>query len=199
MTTSPGTPYLSGWLKRTLDIVGSTIALVLFAPLMLCISALIKLDSPGPVMFVNQRIGAHRRVFKMYKFRTMRLDVEHRAAGPAFSLRDDARITRVGLFLRKTSIDELPNLLNVLKGDMSLVGPRPALPYEVAHYSGDQARRLDLKPGITGFWQVLARRSMPFDEAVRLDLRYATEASFATDLRLLLKTIVMIFRAEAAD
>jgi lipopolysaccharide/colanic/teichoic acid biosynthesis glycosyltransferase len=193
--------------KRVLDITGSTAFLIAFSPVFLYVSALVKLTSKGPVFFRQQRVGEAGRPFMMLKFRTMHLNADPRihqqyyekfiqaseAPEPAkdvvFKIVDDPRVTSVGHFLRKSSLDEFPQFWNVLKGDMSLVGPRPPLQYEVARYKPWHRRRvLEAKPGITGLWQVTGRSRTTFDEMVRLDLRYARNNSVLTDLKILLAT-----------
>jgi lipopolysaccharide/colanic/teichoic acid biosynthesis glycosyltransferase len=193
--------------KRALDIAGSSALLIAFSPAFLCLSALVKLTSPGPVFFRQQRVGEAGQPFTMLKFRTMQVNADPRihqqyveefiqsgatsepAKNVVFKIVNDPRVTAVGQFLRKSSLDEFPQFWNVLKGDMSLVGPRPPLPYEVAHYKCWHRRRvLEAKPGITGLWQVTGRSRTTFDEMVRLDLRYAKNYSVWTDLKILLKT-----------
>ncbi len=193
--------------KRVLDIAGSLTLLALFAPVLLVIAALVKFTSKGPVLFRQVRVGQHGRPFTMLKFRTMGMNADpaiHQqyvtqfiqagaAAEPAtasvFKIVDDPRVTRIGRFLRRSSLDELPQFLNVLRGEMSLVGPRPPLPYEVARYKRWHRKRLgEAKPGITGLWQVTGRSRTTFDEMVRLDLRYARSYSLWTDLKILLAT-----------
>jgi lipopolysaccharide/colanic/teichoic acid biosynthesis glycosyltransferase len=197
-------------LKRTLDVVISAFALVLLSPLMAAIAVLIKLDSPGPVLFRQLRMGQRERKFTIYKFRTMVRDAEERKASVAhlnkharnggdprmFKIPGDPRTTRVGSFLRRYSLDELPQLINVLRGDMSLVGPRPLILGEYYYVDDWGRRRLDLKPGITGLWQVLGRDSIPFDEMIKLDYRYVTTWSLWGDLWLLLRTIPILSRGE---
>jgi len=197
-------------IKRAMDIAGSALMLVLFAPLLLIIAAMVKATSKGPVLFRQYRVGQYGRRFTFLKFRSMRVGNDpsvHREyvtkliAGEAgripastngtgvYKLANDNRITRIGMFLRKTSLDELPQFLNVLKGDMSLVGPRPPIPYELAAYQTWHRRRvLEVKPGITGLWQVTGRSQVKFDDMVRLDLRYATSWSPWLDLKILLRT-----------
>ena len=198
---------LSDWIKRALDIFASVTLLVALAPLLLVVAAVVRLTSPGPILFRQVRVGKIGKLFKMLKFRTMYAHVEdssHRefvtrfikesglevpAPNKLFKLSNDPRITPVGRILRKTSIDELPQLWNVLIGEMSLVGPRPPIPYELRHYAPWHRRRvLEAKPGITGLWQVTGRSSTTFDEMVRLDLRYARTRSLWADLRILLRT-----------
>jgi lipopolysaccharide/colanic/teichoic acid biosynthesis glycosyltransferase len=195
-------------IKRALDVVTSAALLTILSPLLLVVAALVRLTSPGPVLFRQCRLGRMGRPFKMLKFRTMYINAgenphyefvtrfikesgrsETSESGQLFKLTNDSRITPVGRILRKTSIDELPQLWNVLVGDMSLVGPRPPLPYELEHYSPWHRRRvLEAQPGITGLWQVMGRSRTTFDEMVRLDLRYAKTRSFWTDLWILLRT-----------
>ena len=193
-------------LKRMLDILGSVSLLAVLSPLLLTVAAAVKLTSKGPVLFRQERVGEGMKPFRMLKFRTMRPDAGHAvhqayvtqfikggqdsAAAPGvFKLTNDTRITPIGHLLRKTSLDELPQLWNVVLGDMSLVGPRPPLKYEVDQYKGWHLRRvLDAKPGVTGLWQVTGRSRTTFDEMVRLDLRYARTYSLWTDLKILLAT-----------
>jgi len=184
--------------KRAMDVAGAAVGLTLLSPLFLLIALLIKLDSPGPVFFVQERVGLHGRRFRMYKFRSMVADAERRlsevahlneTSGPVFKVRDDPRVTRVGRFLRRTSLDELPQLWNVLRGEMSLVGPRPPLPREVEAYGPRERRRLMVKPGITCLWQVNGRHRIPFDRWVELDLEYIERWSLWLDLKILARTI----------
>ena len=199
---------VSDWIKRAVDVVVSAALLVALAPLLAVAALMVRLTSPGPVLFKQRRLGKMGAPFRMLKFRTMYINAgenphqqfvtgfikqsgREQAAGQGqiFKLTNDPRITPVGRFLRKTSIDELPQLWNVLVGEMSLVGPRPPLPYEVEHYAPWHLRRvLEAKPGITGLWQVTGRSRTTFDEMVRLDLRYARTRSLWTDLRILLRT-----------
>ena len=199
-------------LKRTLDLVVAVLGLVVLAPLFLVIAVLIKRDSPGPVFFGQVRMGAGDKPFRMYKFRTMVADADGRRGELAhinvhavnggdtrmFKAKDDPRVTRVGRLLRRYSLDELPQLINVVKGDMSLVGPRP-LPLEEDRHVGDWGRkRLDLRPGITGLWQVLGRSDISFEEMVKLDYLYVTTWSLGSDLRLLAQTLPIVFRMRGA-
>jgi lipopolysaccharide/colanic/teichoic acid biosynthesis glycosyltransferase len=189
--------------KRALDFGLAAGGLVLTAPFWAVIALLIRRDSPGPVLFRTTRVGRAGRPFTMYKFRTMHVDAEAQLASLAdrnlggpymIKIPDDPRVTRLGRILRRTSLDELPQLLNVLRGEMSLVGPRPQAPNEVALYTPHQRRRLAVLPGITGLWQVTARHSPSFDEWVRLDLAYIDGWSLGLDLRILVRTIGEIFR-----
>jgi exopolysaccharide biosynthesis polyprenyl glycosylphosphotransferase len=193
--------------KRVSDLALTILALPLLVPTFAAIALAIKLDSPGPVFFRQPRAGRKGRIFRIYKFRTMCVDAESRRgalldrnemSGPLFKIKDDPRITRVGNFLRKTSLDELPQLINVLKGEMSLVGPRPFVVYEDELITGWARRRLDLTPGITGLWQVMGRNDMPFEEMVKLDHLYATRWSLLWDLKILLKTIPTVLRRRGA-
>jgi exopolysaccharide biosynthesis polyprenyl glycosylphosphotransferase len=194
--------------KRALDIVGAAIGLILLAPLFLLIAVLIKADSPGPVFFSQTRVGENGRVFRCWKLRSMFIDAEARKAelmaknemdgGTTFKMKRDPRITRVGRFIRKASIDELPQLLNVLLGDMSLVGPRPPVPSEVAEYSPRARQRLAVKPGITCIWQVSGRSDIPFEQQVELDIEYISKRSLMLDIRLLLSTVPAVLLARGA-
>jgi exopolysaccharide biosynthesis polyprenyl glycosylphosphotransferase len=193
--------------KRALDITVAATLLVLAAPLMLLIALAIKLDSPGPVIFRQRRVGKDGRLFTFYKFRGMVADAEarlHEVAhlnevnGPIFKSRRDPRVTRVGRVLRRTSLDELPQLWNVLRGDMSLVGPRPPLPSEVAQYEPWQRDRLLAQGGITGLWQVSGRNLLGFEDMVRLDLEYITRWSLWLDLCILLRTVLVVLTARGA-
>ena len=187
-------------LRRAQDIVFSLLALILLAPLALLISLAIVLDSPGDgAIFRQRRVGRDGKLFWLYKFRTMCPDAEeqlnellsqNQMDGPVFKIKDDPRITRVGRFLRKTSLDELPQLLNVLQGDMSIVGPRPALPREVELYSDYQRQRLYVTPGLSCYWQIAPHRNeMSFDEWVALDMKYIQERSFWVDWKIIFLTV----------
>ena len=210
----------SGAMKRAMDIVGSVIALIVLAPMFLLISAVVKATSKGPVFFCQKRLGQHGEPFTFVKFRSMHVGndasahkeyVKQLISGKAkrhqcngngegvFKLTKDSRITRVGALLRKTSLDELPQFYNVLKGEMSLVGPRPPIPYEVESYDVWHRRRLlEVKPGITGLWQVSGRSRVKFDDMVRLDLRYARTWSPWADIKILLRTPGAVFLGEGA-
>ena len=206
--------------KQGVDVAGSALALILCAPLFLVIALAIKTTSRGPVLFRQRRVGQYGRCFTFLKFRSMHTDndhsvhkeyvtkliagqVDHTSSGGScngvYKLTNDRRVTGVGKFLRRTSLDELPQLINVLKGDMSLVGPRPAIPYELAAYQTWHRRRvLQVKPGITGLWQVSGRSSVKFDEMVRLDLRYATSWSPRLDFLILMRTPRAVIRGTGA-
>ncbi len=200
------TKIISG-LKRPLDVIVASIALMLFAPIMLITALLIKWTSPGPILFKQTRVGKWGEEFQCYKFRSMYIDAEKRKAelmalneadGPVFKMKNDPRITSVGRYIRKLSIDELPQLFNVLKGEMSLVGPRPAVPKEVAQYEYDQLRRLDAIPGITGLQQVSGRSNLDFKRWIELDLEYIAQQSLLKDIEILLKTIPAVLFSKGA-
>ncbi len=196
-------------IKRAFDLGVSALALIVLAPVILVIAAAITITSPGPVLFRQTRIGLHGRRFTLYKFRSMVPDAEARRAalesfnelrGPVFKMRDDPRITPVGWFLRRTSLDELPQLMNVLKGDMSLVGPRPPVPEEVAQYQQWQRRRLSMKPGLTGLWQVSGRSEIKdFNARLALDLQYIDNWSLTLDLQICVKTIPIVLLGRGAS
>ncbi len=193
--------------KRLIDLVVSFSVLLVSLPILAIAAAAIKLESHGPVLFRQVRVGYNGRLFTLYKFRTMVENAEqlkqdlmglNELTGPVFKIRNDPRITRVGRFLRKTSIDELPQLLNVLKGEMSLVGPRPPLPSEVGQYNLGDRRRLSMRPGITGIWQVSGRNSVPFDQWMAMDKEYIDNWSLWLDIKLLMKTIPAVLTGEGA-
>lgn len=196
------------FIKRLMDILISVLALVFFSPLMLLVAILIKLTSKGPVLFKQTRSGLKGRKFTLYKFRSMVTDAEHlqkqlfernEMDGPVFKIKKDPRITRVGHILRKTSIDELPQFINVLKGDMSIVGPRPPLVKEVEKYEIWQRRRLSLKPGITCIWQVSGRNKIGFDEWMRMDMEYIDNWSLVLDLKILVRTFFVVLVGYGAE
>jgi len=203
--------YAKEWqlfIKRTIDIVISSLSLLLFSPLMLIVAILIKLTSRGPVLFRQKRVGLKGRKFTLYKFRSMVVDAEDRKKdllaknemeGPVFKIKRDPRITRLGYFLRKTSIDELPQFINVLKGNMSIVGPRPPLVSEVDEYEIWQRRRLSLKPGITCLWQVKGRNKLSFDQWMKLDLEYIDKWSLWLDIKILLRTFFVVLIGYGAE
>lgn len=201
---------IRGWnlaLKRAIDILVSSLGLVLLSPLMLLIAALIKLTSPGPVLFAQMRAGRGGRPFTFYKFRSMKEGAEeekeslaslNEAKGPFFKIRHDPRLTPLGKILRRTSLDELPQLYNVLRGEMSLVGPRPPLPSEVGWYQEWHRKRLEVSPGMTGLWQVSGRSELTFDEMVMLDIFYIENWSLGLDLRILVRTIPVVILSRGA-
>ena len=194
--------------KRLMDIVLSAVGMLLLSPVYLAIAVAVKLSSPGPVFFVQTRVGRYGRYFKFYKFRSMRQDAEAQKAalmsqneskdGVIFKMKDDPRITKVGRFLRRTSLDELPQLWNVFIGDMSLVGPRPPVPSEVLEYTLEDRKRLDVIPGITCLWQIKGRSEIPFNEQVRLDKEYILAPSVWKDIVILFKTIPAILGGKGA-
>jgi exopolysaccharide biosynthesis polyprenyl glycosylphosphotransferase len=194
--------------KRLFDIVASFSALVLLSPLLLVFGAIIRFTSRGPVLFRQQRVGRHAKAFHMLKFRSMvvnaeelkaKLMAQNEQSGPVFKMKRDPRITRVGRFIRKYSIDELPQLLNVLRGEMSIVGPRPAVPSEVARYDAWQRRRLSVRPGLTCVWQVSGRNEISFEEWMYLDMQYIDHWSFAQDFQLILKTLPVVVTGRGAS
>jgi exopolysaccharide biosynthesis polyprenyl glycosylphosphotransferase len=195
-------------LKRTLDIVLSATALWVLMPLLLTVAVLIKLTSKGPVFFRQVRVGLHGRTFRMLKFRSMVVDAEERKealaaqnemTGPVFKMKNDPRVTRIGRFIRKYSIDELPQLINVLRGDMTIVGPRPPVPSEVAKYKPWQRRRLSVRPGLTCIWQVSGRNQITFDEWMYLDMRYIDHWTLLEDLRLIFRTVPVVLTGRGAS
>lgn len=195
------------FIKRAVDILISLLGIILLSPLFLIVAIIIKLDSRGNAIFRQIRIGKDGRPFVFYKFRTMKHGAEklkdhlqHLSdiKGPAFKIKKDPRITRVGRFLRKSSIDELPQLFNVLKGDMTLVGPRPPLPEEVKKYGRREKRRLKVKPGLTGLWQVSGRNDISFLEWMELDLYYIEHRSIVLDLKILIRTIPAVLSGKGA-
>lgn len=196
------------FLKRVFDIVASLLFLLTFLPLFLLLALLIKLEDGGPVLFTQKRVGRFGSEFKMWKFRSMCVGAEAKiqklltknqhADGVTFKIKDDPRITRIGKWLRKFSLDELPQFFNVLIGDMSLVGPRPPVPREVALYTMQDRRRLLVKPGITCFWQIGGRSEIDFSGQVQLDVRYIESQSFWLDLKILLKTVPAVLFGKGA-
>lgn len=194
--------------KRIMDICGALIGLICLSWLFLIVAILIKLEDPkGPVFFKQVRVGKDGKEFYMYKFRSMVTNAEellesllhlNETTGAMFKMKNDPRVTKIGRFIRKTSIDELPQLWNVLKGDMSLVGPRPPLPREVAQYTEYDKQRLLVTPGCTGLWQVSGRSSVGFKEMVELDLKYIESRNFWFDLKIIMKTILIILKPNDA-
>ncbi len=195
------------YVKRIFDLVVGLVALLLTWPIMLFTAVAIKLDSPGPLIFHQTRVGKWGEHFTCFKFRSMYIDAEERkkelmalneADGPVFKMKHDPRVTRVGRIIRKLSIDELPQIFNVLKGDMSLVGPRPPVPKEVAEYTFDEHRRLDAVPGITGLQQVSGRSDLDFERWVAFDVEYIEKQSFWYDVKILLQTIPAVLLGKGA-
>jgi exopolysaccharide biosynthesis polyprenyl glycosylphosphotransferase len=203
----PGLDNTQRTLKRVLDVTVSVVGLVLLLPLFLAVAIAVRLDSPGPVLFRQKRVGADEKVFVCYMFRSMQSDAEVRQTvledlneveGPAFKIRDDPRVTRVGRFLRRWSIDESPQLVNVLKGEMSLVGPRPLPVRDFLRMEESHKGRLGAVPGMTGYWQIRGRSDLSFEEMVRLDLYYIENWSLSFDLKIILKTLGAVLRREGA-
>ena len=190
-------------MKRLFDIVAATCGIIVLSPLMIIIAVLIKAEDHGPIFYKQVRVGENGKTFKMYKFRSMfvnadkmldKLKEQNDVDGPMFKMKDDPRVTKIGHFIRKHSLDELPQFLNVLKGDMSLVGPRPPLPSEVAEYSEYDKQRLLVIPGCTGLWQVTERNEVGFNEMVQLDIQYIKRASFMFDLWIIWKTVEIVIK-----
>lgn len=194
--------------KRTIDILGSLAGLILLSPLFAIMAILIKWEDPsGPVFFYQTRVGKNERLFRMYKLRSMYTDAEERLkdlldkneiSGAMFKMRNDPRVTKVGRFIRKTSIDELPQLINVLRGEMSLVGPRPPLTREVAEYTHHDKKRLAVTPGCTGLWQVSGRNNLSFKEMVDLDITYIENRCIVLDMKIILRTVKAMFGSKDA-
>jgi exopolysaccharide biosynthesis polyprenyl glycosylphosphotransferase len=194
--------------KETVDRAGSFLLILLLLPLFLFLSLLVKITSKGPVFFVQERVGLHKRRFRIYKFRTMvhnaeqlreSLECMNELSGPVFKIKDDPRCTFVGRLLRKTSLDELPQLINVLKGEMSFVGPRPPLPSEIVKYEPWHYRRLSMKPGISGLWQVSGRNELDFDQWMKLDLKYIDSWSLKLDFIIILRTLPAVLLGRGAS
>ena len=190
------------FIKRVFDIIASFCGLIILSPMLLIVSLAIKVDSKGPVFFKQKRVGKNGELFEMYKFRSMvvnaeelkeNLEEQNEMSGPMFKIKDDPRITKVGKFIRKTSIDELPQLWNVLKGDMSLVGPRPSLPKEVEQFDNWMFKRLSVRPGLTCYWQVSGRNNIDFEDWMKLDVKYVEERNLWIDIKLIFKTVFVLF------
>lgn len=195
------------FIKRMIDIVGSVLGLVVFFPILVLVTVAIKLEDGGSVFFSQIRVGEKGKPFLMFKIRSMCLDAEERLAeiqdqnevdGPMFKIKKDPRVTKVGKFIRRTSLDELPQLLNVLQGRMSLVGPRPPLPNEVTEYNVYEMQRLLVKPGCSGLWQISGRSNLHFDDMVKLDLEYIEKRSTFFDMWIIMKTFFVIFKKKGA-
>lgn len=193
--------------KRVLDVLLASLGLVATIPIWLVIIVAIKLDSPGPAFFVQERVGRYGRRFRFYKFRSMQVDAEHKlsdlrhrneADGPVFKMRRDPRVSRVGYFLRRSSLDELPQLVHVLKGEMSIVGPRPPVPSEVERYRPEDMVRLSVRPGLTCLWQVRGRSDLGFDKWMEYDREYVRDLSLLTDVRILLRTVSAVISCRGA-
>ena len=189
-------------IKRLIDIICSFVGILVLSPLFIIIAIIIKFTSKGPVFFSQKRVGRNGKEFDMYKFRSMvvnaeelkeKLAAQNEMSGPMFKMKDDPRVTKVGKFIRKTSLDELPQLWNVLKGDMSLVGPRPSLPKEVAQFEDWMYKRLEVKPGLTCYWQVSGRNNIDFEDWMKLDVKYVKERNLWIDIKLIFKTVGVLF------
>jgi lipopolysaccharide/colanic/teichoic acid biosynthesis glycosyltransferase len=195
-------------LKRLLDLAGAALLLLWISPVFIAVALAIRMTSGGPVLFVQERLGINKRKFRLYKFRTMVVQAEqlqgsllslNEVEGPVFKIRNDPRITRLGKFLRRTSIDELPQLLNVLKGDMSLVGPRPLPTRDYEGFSDDgHRRRFSVRPGLTCLWQVSGRNDIPFERWMQMDMQYIDSWSLGLDFKILAKTVPAVFRGTGA-
>ena len=187
--------------KRVIDIICSLVGLIVLMPILFVVAIIIKIESKGPIIFAQDRVGKDSKLFKMYKFRSMvsnaeeikeNLESMNERTGPMFKIKNDPRITHIGRIIRKASIDELPQLVNILKGDMSIVGPRPSLPKEVAAFDGWMMQRLTVKPGLTCYWQVGGRNDIEFYEWMKLDIKYVQERKLIVDAKLILKTFYVL-------
>jgi exopolysaccharide biosynthesis polyprenyl glycosylphosphotransferase len=194
--------------KRLFEIIASLTALALLAPLLLCVALLIKLTSPGPILFKQDRVGLHGSHFRLLKFRSMGADADklkaalcchNEQSGPVFKMKMDPRVTFIGRFIRRYSIDELPQLVNILRGDMAIVGPRPALPEEVSQYKAWQRRRFSMRPGLTCYWQVSGRNQIGFEDWMRLDLEYVDNWNLRTDISLIVRTVPIVLTGRGAS
>ena len=200
--------YIYRFITRVIDIIGSGIGLILLSPLFLVVAFLIKIEKPqGTVFYSQERVGKNEKTFKMYKFRSMCMDADERlkelldqneVEGAMFKMKNDPRITKVGKFIRRTSIDELPQFWNVLKGNMTIVGPRPPLPREVEEYTEYDRQRLYVKPGCTGLWQISGRNDVGFHDMVDLDIEYIQQQSLWNDIKIMVKTIVVMLHPNGA-
>ena len=196
------------FLKRLMYIICSMSALIVLAPILIVVAILIKIESKGPVIFSQERVGINNKKFKMYKFRSMvvnaedmkeKLEKQNERKGPMFKIKNDPRITKIGRFIRKTSIDELPQLINILKGEMSIVGPRPSLPKEVIQFEPWMLERLKVKPGLTCYWQVQGRDHIEFEDWMRLDVKYVKDRNFLLDIKLIFKTFFVFLGDQNAS
>ncbi len=188
--------------KRGIDIIGAGSGLLLLSPVIAIVACAVKFTSKGPIFFSQKRVGKNGKIFNMYKFRSMVVNAEelkeklahqNEMSGPMFKMKDDPRVTKIGKFIRKTSIDELPQLWNVLKGDMSLVGPRPSLPKEVKQFEKWMYKRLTVKPGLTCYWQVSGRNNIDFEDWMKLDISYVEDRNLWIDIKLIFKTVLVLF------
>lgn len=196
------------FLKRLMDIICSMSALIVLAPILIVVAILIKIESKGPLIFSQERVGINNKKFKMYKFRSMvvnaedmkeKLEKQNERKGPMFKIKNDPRVTTIGRFIRKTSIDELPQLINILKGEMSIVGPRPSLPKEVIQFEPWMLERLKVKPGLTCYWQVQGRDHIEFEDWMRLDVKYVKDRNFLLDIKLIFKTFFVFLGDQNAS
>lgn len=194
--------YLYRGIKRFTDVLGGIVGLIVFSPITLWIAARIKLEDGGPILYSQVRVGENGQKFSLYKFRSMVvgahslkavLEQKNESDGPIFKIKDDPRVTKIGKFMRKHSLDEIPQFINVIQGNMSLVGPRPALPEEVEVYSEYELQRLGSKPGLTGLWQVSGRSNLSFEKMVQLDIAYIEKKSLLTDIVILFRTVIQMF------
>ena len=188
--------------KRGIDVIVAGVGLILLSPIITIVACAIKLTSKGPIFFLQKRVGKNGELFNMYKFRSMVVNAEelkeklkhkNEMSGPMFKMKDDPRVTKVGKFIRKTSLDELPQLWNVLKGDMSLVGPRPSLPKEVEQFDSWMFKRLTVRPGLTCYWQISGRNNIDFEDWMKLDVKYVEERNLWIDIKLIFKTVGVLF------
>ena len=188
--------------KRGIDVIVAGVGLILLSPIITIVACAIKLTSNGPIFFLQKRVGKNGELFNMYKFRSMVVNAEelkeklkhkNEMSGPMFKMKDDPRVTKVGKFIRKTSLDELPQLWNVLKGDMSLVGPRPSLPKEVEQFDNWMFKRLSVRPGLTCYWQVSGRNNIDIEDWMKLDVKYVEERNLWIDIKLIFKTVGVLF------
>ena len=188
--------------KRGIDVIVAGVGLILLSPIITIVACAIKITSKGPIFFLQKRVGKNGELFNMYKFRSMVVNAEelkeklkhkNEMSGPMFKMKDDPRVTKVGKFIRKTSLDELPQLWNVLKGDMSLVGPRPSLPKEVEQFDSWMFKRLTVRPGLTCYWQVSGRNNIDFEDWMKLDVKYVEERNLWIDIKLIFKTVGVLF------
>jgi lipopolysaccharide/colanic/teichoic acid biosynthesis glycosyltransferase len=191
-----GSQYSSSWLKRSCDILGSLFFLIMLSPVFILVAILIKLDSPGPALFRHRRVGMNGEHFVLWKFRSMRTDVPEYEVSPRNAV--DARLTRVGKIIRRLSVDEMPQLINVLRGDMSLVGPRPEMPFIVDHYQPADCERLFVRPGITGLWQISPARAFPIHENLQYDLHYIRNQNLLLDFTIIVRTVSAVIRGIGA-
>ena len=195
------------FMKRCIDLILSLIGMIVLIPVFIITAIAIKLDSKGKVIFAQERVGYKGKIFKMYKFRSMVSNAEelksklldkNEMSGPMFKMKEDPRVTKVGKFIRKTSIDELPQIINVIKGEMSLVGPRPSLPNEVEKFEPWMLERLSVKPGLTCYWQISGRNDIDFDDWMKMDIKYINDRNLIVDLKTILKTFAVLFGDEHA-